>query len=65
MKTLEQIQKEIDIGHVIPSSEFQNCCFNGFDGEGYYHDGNNETEICVWEDLSLLSKYPYVIWYNK
>lgn len=62
MKTKEQVQNETD-GVVIESSKFSG--FNTFDGEGYYHDGEIETDICVWDDLSLLKKYPYVCWYNK
>lgn len=45
-----------------------NGCFNSFDEDGYFHDGEKETDISVW-DRSLtwddIKKYPYVCWYNK
>lgn len=68
MKTIEQIQKETD-GHVMTSESFLDCVnygvFTPYDGDGYYHDGQEETDICVWDNLKLLYKYPFVCWYNK
>ena len=70
MKTLKEIKKEC-IGDVFTIDEFAkevNSGFiNGYDGIGYFHDGENETNIEVfsnfnWEDVE---NYPYVCWYNK
>ena len=72
MKTIEQIKKEIDCGHVFSIDDFTECveegCFIPYDGIGYFHDGENSTGISVWSiDLNKWNKmkYPYVIWYNK
>lgn len=69
MKTIDQIQDEIGFGNVYTSKDFAEDVESGgfipYDGTGYYHDGEQETDICVWSDLSLLHKYPYVCWYNK
>lgn len=70
-KTLEQIQAEIDNGDVLTFEEFFDevgNVFHPYNGSGYFHDGQQETDISVWSRmLSLLEikKYPYVIWYNK
>ena len=71
MKTIEQIQQEIPYGDVFISTEFKHDAENGYfipyDGIGYFHDGENEIDYCVWdvEDEAEFNKYPYVIWYNK
>ena len=71
MKTVEQIQKEIPYGDVFISTEFKRYAEDGYfipyDGFGYFHDGENETDYCVWdvEDEAEFDKYPYVVWYNK
>lgn len=45
-----------------------NGYINSFDGGGYFHDGEIETDISVW-DRSLtwddVKEYPYICWYNK
>ena len=55
--TREEFGRMIEEGLFIP-----------YDGHGYFHDGEKETDISVW-DTSLtpqdVEKYPYVIWYNK
>ena len=72
MKTKELIQNEIPFGHVFTLDEFiedVNAGYiNEYDGQGYFHDGENRTKISVWnEHLSWddVIIYPYVIWYNK
>ena len=65
-KTLEEVQATVMKGvYVIPSEEFKHSSFNGFDGDGFFHDGLSETDISVWYDPALLDKYAYVCWYNK
>ena len=73
MKTKEQIRKEIEFGVVYTLEEFIELNENGsiipYDGNGYFHDGEKETNISVW-NMSLTpedvwGKYPYVCWYNK
>lgn len=72
MKTIEQIKMECEYADVMTTKEFcqavANGYFNSFDGSGYFHDGEKETDISVW-DRSLtwddVKKYPYVCWYNK
>ena len=71
MKTKEQAQSECR-GAVFTLEEFyqyvKRGCFIPYDGSGYFHDGEKETDRSVWdEDLSLieLKKYPYVCWYNR
>jgi hypothetical protein len=76
MKTKEEIKATERVGEirgdVFTLNEFleliQDGMFIPYDGSGYFHDGEKETDRSVWaEDLSLmeLKKYPYVCWYNK
>lgn len=72
MKTIEEIRKEDPYIWVMTTKEFcqsvMSGLFNSFDGDGYFHDGEKETNVSVW-DRSLtwddIKKYPYVCWYNK
>jgi hypothetical protein len=71
MKTKEQIQAET-FGEVFTISEWIDACdqdlFNRYDGHGYFHNGEHETTISVW-DMAItwedIKDYPYIIWYNK
>lgn len=72
MKTKEQIKNEIGFGEVYTIMEFLDLIIEGYiipyDGIGYFHDGNNRTDKCIWNEklfLTDLKKYPYVCWYNK
>lgn len=70
--TREEVQKQIRFGDVYTLEEFRadvkHNSFNPYDGGGYLHDGEEETEISVW-DINIFdeqwNKYPYVCWYNK
>lgn len=73
MKTKEQVKNEIDdCGTVFTVAEFEKIvshgCITNYDGFGYFHDGEKETEYSVfspntkYEDIKDM---PYVIWYNK
>ena len=69
MKTIAEIQKET-FAHVFTSAQFKFEVevgnFIPYDGVGYFHDGENETDYCVWAcDEKDFEKYPYVIWYNR
>lgn len=68
MKTLEEIKKEIKFGNVYTTDEFIEDVnlgnINEFDGIGFFHDGEKETEISCWNKQDA-DKYPYVCWYNK
>lgn len=72
MKNVEQIQREIPYGDIMPIRQFINDVddgyFNDYDGIGFLHDGDNKTEIqiyCNVEWLKAHQNYPYVCWYNK
>jgi len=80
IKTLEQVESELTCGEVFTTEQFayyaENNCLNQYDGFGYFHDGEKETDFNVWDNESpiydtvstweeLIEKYPYVIWYNK
>ena len=55
--TLKQFEKHLDDRTIIP-----------YDGTGYFHDGEKETKVCVWDDNLTwddVKKYPYVCWYNR
>lgn len=73
MKTKEQIEKEIGYGKVYTLEEFchevDEGCIIDYDGVGYFHDGENITNVSVWDDSIdpkyVWSHYPYVIWYNR
>lgn len=72
MKTIEQVQAEMEFGDVFKLEEFASMVTEGYlipdDGVGYFHDGEKETNISVW-NTSLkykdIKRYPYVCWYNK
>ena len=71
IKTKEQVQATCD-GAVFTLDEFfdkvEHGCFNSYDGLGYFHDGEVETDMCVWDNsLSWedIKNMPYVCWYNK
>lgn len=72
MKSLEQVQREEEIGTVYTMKEFVECIecggFNSFDGVGVFHDGEQKTDKYVWDDdltWDDVKNYPYVVWYNK
>ena len=72
MKSLKQVQKEEKIGTVYTTKKFAECIsrgsFNRFDGVGFFHDGEQETDKCVWDYILTwddVKDYPYVVWYNK
>lgn len=72
MKSLEQVKLEQGYGEVFTLEEFitflENGCIISYDGIGYFHDGENETEISVWNDNLTwddVKDFPYVCWYNR
>lgn len=55
--TREEFEELVDCGAFIP-----------YDGIGYFHDGEDETEVSVWDETLTpedVEKYPYVCWYNR
>lgn len=72
MKTVTQIQNELSYSDVYSIDDFRenvkHGSFNLYDGDGYLHDGEEETDINVW-DIDIFeeqyNRYPYVCWYNK
>ena len=73
IKTLEEVEAEQDLGDVFTIENFielvRDGYFTDYDGEGYLHNGKNETGYyaeCVVTYLEeMKAKYPYVVWYNK
>ena len=72
MKTIEQVRAEQEFADVLTREEFALFvnvgAFTSYDGVGYFHDGENETDISVWNRTLIpedVEKYPYVCWYNK
>ena len=70
MKSQKQITIETD-ADVFTQEEFKECVeyrlFTPYDGNGYFHDGTNETDISVWDNSLTeegVKKYPYICWYN-
>ena len=72
MKDVKQVQEECKYGTVFLLDDFiteiEDGCINSYDGIGFFHDGEKETNISVW-DAPLtwedVKDYPYVCWYNK
>lgn len=71
MKTKAQVQKEC-IGAVYTLEEFCSLCEDGlitsYDGHGYFHNGEKETDVSVFSDADpeyVWKNYRYVCWYNK
>ncbi len=69
IKSIDEIQNEMEYGDVFSSEEFktevENGGINEYDGIGYYHDGQKETDVSVWSKDEIDTSYPYVCWYNK
>lgn len=74
MKTKQQIKRDMKYGSVYKSSEFRGYVKDGliidYDGHGYFHDGENETEVSVFNEYGTFrqkesKKYPYVCWYGR
>lgn len=73
IKTPKEIIKEIGYGDCYTTAEFaeyvRRGIFISYDGIGYYHDGQQKTNVPVSfipEEIIENGKvYPYVCWYNK
>lgn len=73
MKPIEQIREECKHASIMTIDEFIGAMEAGYispyDGIGYYHDGEKETEVKVefWKIAILNARYtyPYICWYNK
>lgn len=72
MKTIEQVKQEIKFGNVYALEEFEEMlddnAVSSYDGIGYFHDGEKETNISVFDDSLTyddIKDFPYVCWYNK
>lgn len=71
MKTLTELRKEYKYAMVYTHKDFMDMVrcggFNSDDGIGYYHDGEKETNVSVWEKHrpEEVTNFPYVCWYNK
>lgn len=72
--TIEEVRQQIgEYVDVMPTDEFLRRVgrglFTDYDGVGFFHDGEHETDIQVRCNVNYLSKYvgafPYVCWYNK
>ena len=70
MKTIEEIQEEFVADYIFTTKEFEEL-MNGEDSEiefvdsfGYFHDGEEITEIAVepYTFDEYKDKYPYVVW---
>ncbi len=72
MKTLKEIQAK-SYGFVLATVDFiavvRNGTLNPYDGDGCFHDGEEESDISVWSVNKItpefLEQYPFVVWYNK
>ena len=71
MMTIQEIQEDLDSGEVFAIDEFIELAEMGEldeEGYGYFHDGEEMTEIRVALDVEELEdmqeQYPYVIWFN-
>lgn len=67
-----QDYKILDENDIFTVDEFieqiEQGSINHYDGDGYFHDGENETDISVWDESltwSDVKSFPYVCWYNK
>lgn len=69
MKTKKEIKEEIPYADVMTTKMFLECVkcrgFIEYDGYGYFHDGEKETDVSCWSNLDKAANYPYVCWYNK
>ena len=73
MKTLQQVKRENPLSTVMTTQEFCQEVLTRhiipFDGFGYYHDGEKETNTKVDFIPGIIwrykDKYPYVCWYNN
>jgi len=69
IKPIEQVQAEYDNYEVMTVDYFcEHEIFYPDEGKGYFHDGNEITNISVWqEDLEYddIKDYPYICWQSK
>lgn len=72
MKTIEQLREEFPDAYTVQEfiDAINDGWFSSWDGTGFFHDGEKETDICIWDvfgnfRVSEMYKYPYIIWYNK
>ena len=69
IKNIKQVKAENPYADVMTLDEFCNYNFSSYDGHGYFHDGDKETEVSVWNDEltydDVRSRFPYICWYNK
>ena len=69
IKNIKQVKAENPYADVMTLDEFCNYAFSSYDGHGYFHDGDKETEVSVWNDEltydDVRSRFPYICWYNK
>ena len=74
MMTKDQISLQIgDYVDVMPTETFLHCVEDGtfinYDGVGFFHNGEYETNIQARCDVDYLSQYvgiyPYVCWYGR
>lgn len=71
MKSIEQVQSE-EFGDVYTLEQFADMVEEGgiipYDGNGYFHDGEHKTKLCVWDESLTyddIKNCPYVVWYNR
>lgn len=71
--TKKELQKSMKCGTAFDTDYFQKLCEDGSiiddDGTGYFHDGEKETLISVFDAngnfrKSTAKKYKFVCWYN-
>ena len=68
-KSLKALQGEYHNATIMTTNEFyaraiQDMSFQE-SGEFYYHNGEYETEIAVFEHLNYRDNFPYVCWYKE
>lgn len=72
MKIINQIQSELKCGKVYETKKFVTALYNKdictYASVGYYHDGENITNIKIELTPNTIikraKKFPYIIWYQ-
>lgn len=72
IKPISQVRQEIPEADVYTVNEFSDLIDCGgignYDGQGYFHNGENETVLSVWDDTiswEQVKNFPYICWYNR
>lgn len=68
---VEHLEEQFPDAEILTLEEFSEGCTDGiyspYDGDGYFWDGTEKTDISVWDDKWTskdIESFDFVIWYD-